>query len=271
MALITESNLRSMLAKGLPNPFPIREEDRLTPAAADFLKERGINLHRIAATPSIAPSDFESGYPSIPVGVSNRHVHLSLEHLEALFGAGYRLKPLRELSQKGQYAAQETVTLIGPKGSFPQTRILGPSRGATQVEISRSDGYKLGVSPSLRLSGDIHGTPGIQLKGPAGSIFLQEGLIVARNHVHLSPEEASNLGVEQGDRLILQTFGERPVIFPDVIARVSPHYSLDFHVDLDEANAAFVNTGDTVQLVGKNGQRTSFAKGGQRRAWKSSL
>ncbi|TFE23551.1 phosphate propanoyltransferase [Cohnella luojiensis] len=270
MALLTESSLRSMLGKGLPNPFPIRDGDKLTPAASDFLRERSIALQRIAELPNSIPSDIDSGYPSIPVGVSNLHVHLSPEHVEALFGAGYRLKPLRELSQKGEYAAHETVTLIGPKGSIPNTRILGPSRGATQVEISRSDGFRLGVSPSLRLSGDIQGTPGIQLNGPAGNIMLQEGLIAARNHVHLSPEDARKLGVEQGNRLILQTLGDRPVIFPDVIARISSHYSLDFHVDLDEANAAFLDTGDTVQLVGKNGQLSKFVKGGQRRAWKSS-
>jgi putative phosphotransacetylase len=262
MALITETSLRAMLGKGLPNPFPVADGDKLTPAASDFLKERDIDLWRVASAKVNVTDRLDSGNQLIHVGVSNRHVHLSPEHIDALFGAGYLLKPLRELSQIGQYAAQETVTVIGPKGIIPSVRILGPSRGATQVEISRTDGYRLGVAPPVRLSGDIQGTPGITLAGAVGSIVLQEGLIVARNHVHLSLDDARRLAIQQGDRILLQSLSKRPLIFADVIARISPHYSLDFHIDMDEANAANLHNGDVVQLIGKNGEIVVSVKGG---------
>ncbi|SDN68999.1 putative phosphotransacetylase [Paenibacillus sp. yr247] len=260
MALITETSLRASLAKGLLNPYPVQEGDKLTPAAMDFLKARGISLQRIASKPSIYPKTMNGIQTNVPAGVSNRHIHLSPDHVEALFGTGYRLNILRELSQAGQFAAQETITLVGPKGIIPNVRILGPSRGATQVEISRTDGYLLGVHPPVRLSGHLEGTPGIIVVGIKGTIVLQEGLIVAKSHVHLSPQDASELQIEGGDRLILKTGGDRPIFFADVIVRVSERFSLDFHIDLDEANAAGLKTGDYVQLIGKNGGITGSVR-----------
>jgi putative phosphotransacetylase len=257
MALITETQLRTQLVKGLPSPFLVADGDKLTPAAADFLKERGIPLRRVVSEPTVLPVSMDTGLKLIPVGVSNRHVHLSSEHVEALFGSSYKLTPLRELSQKGQFAASETVTLVGPKGIIQHVRILGPSRGATQVEISRTDGFELGVQPPVRLSGDIQGTPGINLVGASGAVVLSQGLIIAKNHVHMSPVEAQSFQVNQGDRVMVQTIGERPLIFADTIVRVSAHFSLDFHIDIDEANAAHLNTGDSVQVIGKNGEITS--------------
>lgn len=251
MALITETYLRAQLIKGLANPFPVTEGDKLTPAAADFLKERGIPLLRVA---------HKSGTPSlnfIPIGVSNRHVHLAPHHTEALFGKDYKLTPLRELSQKGQFAANETVTLKGPHGSLPNVRILGPARGETQVEISRTDGFELGVHPPIRLSGDLAGTPGITLVGTVGTLVLSQGLIIAKNHVHASPDEAQSLHLNHGDRILVQAMGERPLIFADVMVRVSPQFSLDFHIDRDEANAACLHTGDTVQILQRNDNRTN--------------
>lgn len=251
MALITETQLRAQLIKGLPNPFPVMEGDKLTPAAADFLKERGIPLRRVA--PERTSLHLEASPTLIPVGVSNRHVHLSLDHLERLFGNDSRLTPLRELSQKGQFAAKETVTLQGPKGSITHVRILGPSRGETQVEISRTDGFELGIHPPVRLSGNLAGTPGITMIGPRGAITLSQGLIIAQNHVHASPEEAQQMQLKHGDRIMAQAMGERPVIFADVTVRVSPQFSLDFHIDRDEANAAHLSSGDTVQIIRKSG------------------
>ncbi|UKS26694.1 phosphate propanoyltransferase [Paenibacillus sp. HWE-109] len=247
MALITETHLRTQLVKGIPNPYLLKEGDRLTPAAADFLKDRGIALRS-------AQSSNPRILPGIPVGVSNRHVHLSAEHVQALFGAGYTLTPLRELTQQGQFAARETVALLGPKSIIQQVRILGPSRGASQVEISRTDGYALGIHPPVRLSGDIQGTPGITLVGASGVVVLQQGLIIAKNHVHMSPDDARLFEVNQGDRLIVQTAGERPLIFTETVVRVSAQYSLDFHIDIDEANAAHLNSGDQVQVIGRNGE-----------------
>ncbi|WP_123040137.1 phosphate propanoyltransferase [Cohnella candidum] len=262
MALITETSLRARLAGGLPDPFPLAADDRLTPAAADFLKSRGISLLRLASGESSPAGDSVQVLPAdIPVGVSNRHIHLSPEHVEALFGPGYRLTPMKELSQKGQFAARETVTLIGPKGMLTGVRVLGPARGASQAEISRTDGFALGIHPPVRLSGDIAGTPGVTVAGEKGVIVMQEGLIVARNHVHMSPEDAQKYGVQNGDSLIVQSLGERKVLFAGVIVRVHPNYSLDLHLDTDEANAASLKTGDAVRLVGRNGEIRGALRG----------
>jgi len=258
MALITEAALRGMLKKGIPNPYPINEGDKLTPAALDFLKGRGIPLKPLKATEHLQQSEQTAAEQFIPVGVSNRHVHLSPEDVEKLFGPGYSLTPLRDLSQPGQFAANEQVALVGPKGIIQGVRVLGPSRGASQVEISRTDGFQLGIHAPVRLSGDIEGTPGVALIGPKGCVVLDKGVIIAKCHVHMSPADADRLDVQNGDSLILQTTGERPIIFPDVAVRVSPNYALDFHIDLDEANAAHMKTGDTVKVTGKNGKLLSW-------------
>lgn len=261
MALITESRLRAQLAKGIPSPFPVNEEDKLTPAAADFLKSRGIPIQRnVNVQGSVRPHALDTDL-YIPVGVSNRHVHLSEEHIELLFGSGYRLTSLRELSQPGQFAANETVTLAGPKGVIPHVRVLGPSRGASQVEISRTDGYLLGIHPPVRLSGHIQDTPGIALIGPKQMVMLTEGLIVAKNHVHMSMEDAQRFQVVQGDRLMVQTTGDRPLMFTDVVVRIHDRFSLEMHVDTDEANAAQLSTGQQVRVVGRNGAITHTIRG----------
>lgn len=254
MALITEAALRAMLRKGIPDPYSVSNEDKLTPAAADFLKERGITLKvdRSSESAQASASEVSSTRGVVPVGVSNRHVHLSREDVITLFGTGYELTPLRELSQPGQFAAKEQVILCGPKGVITHVRVLGPSRGATQVEISKNDEFQLGIRTPVRLSGSIEDTPGITLCGPKGCIFLDRGLIVAKCHVHMSPEDAAAFDVNHGDRLMLQSTGERPIVFPDVVVRVSPNFRLEFHVDFDEANAAGLKTGETVKIVGKN-------------------
>lgn len=253
MALITESRLRAMLSAGIPNPFPVRTGDKITPAAIDFLKGRGIQVKPSQPNDSADQPHGQVQPQAIPVGVSNRHVHLSPEHVEKLFGEGHMLTPLRNLSQPGQFAAAEVVTLHGPKGLLQNVRVLGPARGASQVEVSRADGFVLGIHPPVRLSGEIDGTPGITLIGPKGFVTLDRGVIIAKCHVHMSVEEAKRLNVEHGDSLILRPTGERPIIYPDVAVRVSPRFALDFHIDLDEANAANLKTGDTVLVAGKNG------------------
>jgi len=246
MAVITESMLRTLQREGRLTRLVLRQGEQLTPAAADFLREKGIPVER--------------GPMRIPVGVSNRHVHLSPEHVKLLFGPHHELTPLRELSQPGQFAAHEQVTLKGPRGRIPGVRVLGPSRGDTQVEISKTDGHTLGIHPPVRLSGDIEGTPGITLHGPKGSVTIERGLIVAKNHVHLSPEEAAMMQVKEGDTIMLRADGERKVMFADVAVRVSPRFRMDFHIDTDEANAAGLRTGDTVELVGVNGVLFSVQK-----------
>lgn len=185
----------------------------------------------------------------IPVGISNRHIHLSQEHVSQLFGADYKLAELKALSQPGQYAAKETVTIVGPKGEIPQVRILGPVRPATQIEISRTDSFKLGVNPPVRDSGDIEGTPGLKVIGPQGEVELECGVIIAARHIHFHPTDAEDFGVVDGEKVMLRTAGERAVVFENVLCRVHPNYALDCHLDTDEGNAAGLRTGDAVELI----------------------
>lgn len=185
----------------------------------------------------------------VPVGISNRHVHLSHEAVTRLFGAGYELTIRHELSQPGQFAAEETVTIVGPKGPIDNVRILGPARGHTQVEISRSDGFALGVHPPVRLSGDIKGTPGITIVGPEGRVQLDEGLIIAARHIHMTTADAERFGLADGQKVRVQAGNERSVIFENVIVRVRDDYALDFHIDFDEGNAALLNHGDVARVL----------------------
>lgn len=258
MAFITESMLRAMLKNGIPNPFPLHEGDKVTPSAADFLRDRGIPFVRPQLElPVDRPESIDPDL-SIPVGVSNRHIHVSPEDIEKLFGIGYSLTPLRYLSQPGTYAAHEQVTLVGPKGTLSGVRVLGPPRETSQVEISRTDGFELGIHPPVRVSGNLNGTPGLTVVGPKGFVSLTSGVIIAKCHVHMSPHDAEKFQVSNGDSLILQAAGDRMIVFPDVVVRVSPNYKLDFHMDLDEANAAVLNNGDRVKMTGKNGKLLSW-------------
>lgn len=192
----------------------------------------------------------------IPVGVSNRHIHLTEKDLFTLFGEGYKLTNVKFLSQPGQFAARETVVIRGVKGEIQNVRVLGPVRKASQVEISKTDMFTLGVIVPVRMSGDIKGTPGIEVIGPNGSVTLQEGLIIAKRHIHMHPDEAKQFGVQDNDVVQVKTSGERALIFDQVVIRVHETFALDFHIDIDEANAAGLKTGDTIQLV-KTMQRVS--------------
>jgi putative phosphotransacetylase len=185
----------------------------------------------------------------IPIAVSNRHVHLSPAAVERLFGYGYELTKLKDLSQPGQYACNETVTLIGPKGRIDDVRILGPARGDTQVEISLYDGYKLGVRPPIRNSGDLDGTPGIKIQGPKGQAGIEKGVICAARHIHMHPDDAKKYGVENGQRVKVQVGGMRGLIMDQVLIRISEKYRLDMHIDIDEANAGNIANGHTGLLI----------------------
>jgi putative phosphotransacetylase len=182
---------------------------------------------------------------SIPMAVSARHCHLSKSDLEALFGEGYELTKKADLSQPGQFAANETITIAGPRGSLEKVRILGPARNMTQVEVSQTDSVKLGLKPPLRESGDIEGSAPITLVGPRGSLYKKEGLIIAQAHIHMTPEDADRYNVENGEYVKVEVDGERPVILGKVLIRVSPRYKLEMHVDTDEANAGLI-TGKTI-------------------------
>lgn len=200
------------------------------------------------AAPRERPADPEAGEKAIPVGVSSRHIHLSREHLELLFGEGFELTRARELTQVGEFAAAEAATLVGPKGVLRGVRILGPVRSFTQAEISRTDGFQLGIAPPLRDSGRIEASAGVAVVGPRGAVTLMEGVICAARHLHMSEADAAAYGVRDGERVAVRAPGPRAVTFENVLVRVSPDFRLEFHIDTDEANAAGLNSGDLVSL-----------------------
>ncbi|MPM52035.1 hypothetical protein SDC9_98788 [bioreactor metagenome] len=185
----------------------------------------------------------------IPAAVSNRHIHLSQEALDALFGKGYALTPFKPLSQPGQFACEEKLSFVGPKSRFDGIRILGPVRPATQVEISLTDAYGLGVKPVVRMSGDIKDTPGGKLIGPKGEYDLSSGVIIAQNHLHASKEQAAWYGLKDGDLICVRKRGVRTVVFENVLVRAGDAHSLELHFDTDEANAALIGNGDLLDLV----------------------
>ena len=187
----------------------------------------------------------------IDVGVSNRHLHLSKGDLYILFGQGYELKKMKNLVQPNQYAAKETVDLIGSKGELKKVRVLGPVRDKTQVEISKSDSFKLGLEVPIRESGVLDLTPGIVLKGPKGEITLKEGVIVAHRHIHMPKYIADLNGYKDKEMVGIETFGKRKLIFYNVLLRVGEEMRKEFHLDLDEANAADIKTGDKVRIIKK--------------------
>ena len=191
---------------------------------------------------SQAPKD---GY-MVPIGVSARHVHLTQEHVEVLFGAGCQLTKKKDL-MGGQFASNEQVTIVGTKlRAIENVRILGPVRKESQVEISMTDARTLGVAPVVRNSGDIAGSAPIALVGPKGALYLKEGCIVAKRHIHMSPADAAAAGVADKDVVSVAAMNERGTTFDEVLIRVDPSFTLEMHIDTDEANAAQLKTGDAV-------------------------
>ncbi len=187
---------------------------------------------------------------TVPVGVSGRHMHLTREVLEHLFGKGCRLTKLRDLSQPGEFAAAETVTIVGPSGrAIEGVRILGPTRKYTQIELARSDGIRLGIDLPIRRTGDLAGTPGVTVVGPAGTAVLAQGAIRATRHIHMTPADAARLGLADGEVVRARVGGPSGLTFDNVLIRVSDGYALDFHLDTDDANAAGLQTGDLVEII----------------------
>lgn len=181
---------------------------------------------------------------TFPVGVSGRHLHISRAHLDLLFGPGYELKVMKDLRQPGQFAAQETVVVAGPKGCLEKVRILGPVRPETQVEVSLTDAIGLGVGCPVRNSGDLSQTPGVALIGPKGMVALPAGTIVAARHLHVEPERAEALGLKDKQIVRVTLRGAREVVFGNVLVRTGKGHMSEFHLDTDEANAAGVRSGD---------------------------
>ena len=175
------------------------------------------------------------------IETSARHLHVTQEVLETLFGKGYKLTPKKDLSQPGQFACEERVQVIGPKKSFPAVSVLGPVRPETQVELSASDARSIGVPIFVRESGDVAGTAPCKLIGPAGEVDIDCGVIVAKRHIHMTPEDAANYGVQDKQIVSVKVESpERSLIFGDVVVRVSTKYALAMHIDTDESNAALI-------------------------------
>ncbi len=191
-----------------------------------------------------------AGNDTVPVGVSNRHIHLSAEHVEILFGKGYQLTPWKDLSQPGQYACKEQLTIVGPSlRPIEGVRVLGPVRSASQVEISRTDSFTLKVKPPVRESGDIAGSAPITIIGPKGVVSLKEGCIIANRHIHMSEEEGAAFALKDGDYVTVEATGERRTTFYDVQVRVNKAFRLEMHIDTDDANAAGIGNGTKVKII----------------------
>ena len=189
------------------------------------------------------------GKPNLVVSISARHVHLSDEDVEILFGAGHKLTPMKDLYQDGFYAAEETVMVVGPRRRMlPSVRILGPTRGASQVELAYTDGISLGLDLPVRGSGKIDGTPGCVLVGPKGVVDLKQGVIRAERHVHMGPADAEHFGVKDGDRMSLRVASPCSAVFEDLLVRVGEGIKLEVHLDTDEGNAADLDHASKVEL-----------------------
>lgn len=189
-----------------------------------------------------------NGY-QVPVGVSARHIHLTQEHVEALFGEGYQLTKKKEL-MGGQYACNETVTVVGLKlRAIENVRVLGPTRKASQLEVSATDAMKLGIKAPIRESGNVAGSAPIAVVGPKGAIYLNEGCIIAMRHIHMSPADAQAAGVHDGDIVSVKADNERATVFNQVKIRVHDSFTLEMHIDTDEANASKIKTGDMVTII----------------------
>jgi putative phosphotransacetylase len=222
-----------------------------TPPAPTGLSRAVVEaIVREVVTERLGRSGSTSGEPTLAVHASARHIHLCRRDLDQLFGKGYELVPERELYLKGNYAARETVTLIGPRSRLiSNLRILGPLRKQSQIELAFTDAVSLGFeNVPIRLSGDLAGTPGALVMGPKGKVELAEGVIRAAMHVHMNPGEARQYGVRQGDIMKLRVGGEAGVTFHRVHVRVDPDSRLNVHMDTDEANACGLHLAKEIEL-----------------------
>ncbi|MEG0873768.1 MAG: phosphate propanoyltransferase [Clostridiales bacterium] len=188
----------------------------------------------------------------VPIGISNRHIHLSQNDFETLFGAGATMTRFKDLSQPGQFACQEVMTLVGPGGAIERVRLLGPARNQSQIEVSVADCFKLGIQAPLRDSGDLNNSASVTLVGPKGSITLGEGCIIAIKHIHMHTDDAAKFGLKDKDKVNVRTCTQRGLVFLEVGVRVSDNFKLEMHVDMDEANAASLKNGDMVEILRKS-------------------
>lgn len=185
----------------------------------------------------------------VKIGISARHVHIKESDLEILFGAGYKLNEFKDLSQPGQYAAEEKVTIKTDKAKIENVRILGPVRNYTQVEISRTDAYTLGLNPPVRESGEIENSEGITIIGPKGEIVITDGVIIASRHIHMHPDDVNNFNINPKNMVSVEVGGEKGAILKNVSVKVSSSYKLELHLDTDDANAHLIKSGDEGTII----------------------
>ena len=225
------------------------EEGYLDEKAGSDMENNNVELIARLVMEAIDKKESTSNGFMVPIGVSARHIHLTQEHVEVLFGEGYQLTKRKEL-MGGQFAANEQVTIVGLKlRAIENVRVLGPVRSKSQVEISATDAIKLGVRAPIRLSGDIEGSAPIAVVGPKGVIYLDEGCIIAKRHIHMAPKDAIAAGVRNGDIVSVKADNERGTVFNHVQIRVDESFTLEMHIDTDEANAAEISTGETVTII----------------------
>lgn len=225
------------------------EEGYLDEKAGSDMENNNVELIARLVMEAIDKKESTSNGFMVPIGVSARHIHLTQEHVEVLFGEGYQLTKRKEL-MGGQFAANEQVTIVGRKlRAIENVRVLGPVRSKSQVEISATDAIKLGVRAPIRLSGDIEGSAPIAVVGPKGVIYLDEGCIIAKRHIHMAPKDAIAAGVRNGDIVSVKADNERGTVFNHVQIRVDESFTLEMHIDTDEANAAKISTGETVTII----------------------
>ena len=225
------------------------EEGYLDEKAGSDMENNNVELIARLVMEAIDKKESTSNGFMVPIGVSARHIHLTQEHVEVLFGEGYQLTKRKEL-MGGQFAANEQVTIVGLKlRAIENVRVLGPVRSKSQVEISATDAIKLGVRAPIRLSGDIEGSAPIAVVGPKGVIYLDEGCIIAKRHIHMAPKDAIAAGVRNGDIVSVKADNERVTFFNHVQIRVDESFTLEMHIDTDEANAAKISTGETVTII----------------------
>ena len=225
------------------------EEGYLDEKAGSDMENNNVELIARLVMEAIDKKESTSNGFMVPIGVSARHIHLTQEHVEVLFGEGYQLTKRKEL-MGGQFAANEQVTIVGLKlRAIENVRVLGPVKSKSQVEISATDAIKLGVRAPIRLSGDIEGSAPIAVVGPKGVIYLDEGCIIAKRHIHMAPKDAIAAGVRNGDIVSVKADNERGTVFNHVQIRVDESFTLEMHIDTDEANAVKISTGETVTII----------------------